>query len=573
MFILINNNVLLKNRYYKGKLLRTEDFICEQEYHSNSLKRFLKNYVGSGIVDGLQVTKKDNQRILISKGSGIDDAGTWIHLPKDKDVVIEEIIGFETLEQNEAWLCICYQEIESNKMFAAISNDDNQEEYNYIQESCMISLQGYHSPKRVTDYHDISIIYEDSSIKITQWIPKYISEYQSFSIKVIVENLTNDSHKVSFSYTLQSVEIIDKQKKDVITIKGTCLLEQEKEFSYLVKKNPQHGSLQYAHFTLLHTNAKVCIDGTIFAITNTYQKALPIIKDMTKHLLTILHQSKNKQTLLVDNQYVPIAYLRLDYSNNKTSIVSVDQTKVNYITTTKTMKMVDDILDMYDISNQVSMPIPSVDPSDIPVIPAGIQVHSDVIKIEVPGYKRNQLPILTKEISYTLDGVIYMSWAMEKKSSIYQENHQAKEQYFGAISLFSNNEDYEYDIACKVIESRQTFKFAIRACKGTPSRTVSLRYYAIGFDETNPKQPDIPMQVIPEFIIVKPGEQTYFSIVFEDASKEEVCDFEVEPKNGGNILENGLYTAPTVCGVYKIIITGRISKCSVQAAVVVKEDS
>lgn len=572
MFILEGNEGLLKNRYYKGKLLRCEDFKCEQEYHEQSQRRLLKSYIGSGIVDGLSVTKKDNQRIVISKGNCIDNTGRWIHLAKDTDIALEEISGFEFLEQDKAWLCVSYQEIECNKMFAAISEDNNQEEYNYMQTSCAISLQPYQKPERVTAYHDVSVIYEDSTIKMTQWIPKYISEYQSFTIMVIVENLTNECHQISFSYPLQSMEIIDDQKKDVITIKGTSVLKQEKVFTYLVKKNPRQGSLNYAHFTLLHTKANVYIDEIMYPITYTYQKAFPIIKDIEEYLLTILHDKTEESSLLTKEQYVPIAYLQFEYTNNKTSIVSLQQTGEAYITTAKAIKMVENILDMYGISKHFDIPVPFIEPGDLPSLPTGLQVHSDVVKIEVPGYRRNQLPVLTPEIPYTLEGLLYMSWAVEKKSDIYQENQQAKVQYFGDISLFSNNEDYEYDIGCKVIESRQTFKFALRACKGTPSRLLTLRYYAIGFDEQSSREVEAQMRVVPEFIILKPGQQTYFSILFKDSSKEEMCDFKVESKDGGSILENGLYTAPTTCGVYKITVTGRTSKHSVQAAVVVKED-
>lgn len=568
-----NNEALLKNRYYKGKLLRSEDFVCEQQYHENSQSRLLKNYLGSGIVNGLVVTKKENQRLLISEGHCIDDNGKWVSLTKDKDIALEEIPGFEILDQNEAWLCINYQEIESNKIFAAISEENGQEEFNNIQESYALSLQPYKNPIRNAKYHDISTIYEDKVIKITQWIPKYISEYQSFCIMILVENMTVDTHQVSFNYLLQSMEIIDAQKSDIITINGTCLLEKENIFTYFVKKNPRHGSLNYAHFTLLNTNAKVCIDDIIYSISSTYQQSFPIVKELSKYLLTTIQQTKQKDFLVVENPVVPIAHLQLKHNSDKTEIVLIDQTKVNHIITTKISKQVDDILAMYGISKQLEVPVPTIEPSEIAILPNELKVNSDVITIDVPRYRRNQLPIITKEISYHLEGLVYMSWAIEKKGINYPDNHQAKEQYFGDVSLFSNKEDYQYAIGCKVIESRQTFKLAIKACKGTPNRSLTIRYYAIGFEKTTPKEPMSSMKVVPEFIILKPGQQTYFSVVFIDATKEEVCDFTVDTKDGGSILTNGLYTAPLESGVYKITITGRTSKNSIQAAVVVKEET
>ena len=58
-------------------------------------------------------------------------------------------------------------------------------------------------------------------------------------------------------------------------------------------------------------------------------------------------------------------------------------------------------------------------------------------------------------------------WMSFKKMCIRDSQY-----YFGDAYLFPQLEQYNYEIGCRVKESMQSFKIAVRAKKGTPKSTL-----------------------------------------------------------------------------------------------------
>ncbi|MFP4104128.1 hypothetical protein [Coleofasciculus sp.] len=70
-------------RYFDGQYLKVQDFVNEQQYHIDRLRRHHRFLVVSGIVDGLTVTAKANSAgVTISAGTAIDKEGRQILLNK-----------------------------------------------------------------------------------------------------------------------------------------------------------------------------------------------------------------------------------------------------------------------------------------------------------------------------------------------------------------------------------------------------------------------------------------------------------------------------------------------------------
>ena len=69
-----------RNRYYHGKMLRSEDFICEQRYLLGQIKERTHLMLGEGILYGLHVTQQAKEALQISAGSAVDAKGNYIHL-------------------------------------------------------------------------------------------------------------------------------------------------------------------------------------------------------------------------------------------------------------------------------------------------------------------------------------------------------------------------------------------------------------------------------------------------------------------------------------------------------------
>ena len=92
-----------KNRYYHGKMLRSDDFICEQAYMLDQMKARTHAALGDGILYGLHLSRQSDERLHISSGSALDSTGNFIQLEEDITITLEELEGFSQI-QYRCWL-------------------------------------------------------------------------------------------------------------------------------------------------------------------------------------------------------------------------------------------------------------------------------------------------------------------------------------------------------------------------------------------------------------------------------------------------------------------------------------
>lgn len=197
-------------------------------------------------------------------------------------------------------------------------------------------------------------------------------------------------------------------------------------------------------------------------------------------------------------------------------------------------------------------------------------ISTGTLEIEVPEYGRHQLPIITKAIPYQLEGSVMIVWSIEEREHF--RNAKVNQYYFGDAYLFPQLEQYNYEIGCRVKESMQSFKIAVRAKKGTPKSTLKLRWYAIKTSDLSQEETVLlpRFKMTPEFVILKPGQTQYFRLEFAEEKYKELCQFVVETPQGGTIDEDGKYMAPVTKGIYKINAIGNESQHVAYAMVVVK---
>jgi len=75
--------------YYDQQFLREPDFTDEQKYHNNMRRRLNRSLHTTGVVEGLVVTKKNDQEITVSTGMALDGAGREIVLADPRDVLVD----------------------------------------------------------------------------------------------------------------------------------------------------------------------------------------------------------------------------------------------------------------------------------------------------------------------------------------------------------------------------------------------------------------------------------------------------------------------------------------------------
>ncbi|MFR5525658.1 MAG: hypothetical protein ACLTJG_12190, partial [[Clostridium] innocuum] len=118
-----------KNRYYHGKMLRSDDFICEQTYMLDQMKARTHAALGVGILYGLHLSRQSDELLHISPGSALDSTGNFIQLEEDVTMTLEELEGFSQINTDSGWITLHHREEAVGKEFCELPSTDQHEEY------------------------------------------------------------------------------------------------------------------------------------------------------------------------------------------------------------------------------------------------------------------------------------------------------------------------------------------------------------------------------------------------------------------------------------------------------------
>ena len=88
----ITRDIDRRVRYFDGQFLREQDFIDEQRYFLDRLRRYSRFLNVAGIVDGLVVTPGP-AKVTVSRGTALDRQGRQIVLPGDREVSLDTYKG------------------------------------------------------------------------------------------------------------------------------------------------------------------------------------------------------------------------------------------------------------------------------------------------------------------------------------------------------------------------------------------------------------------------------------------------------------------------------------------------
>lgn len=106
----IRESPFVRTHYYPGKLLHAGDLINEQEYGNCKLEFINRKFHGCGIIEGLEVRVRSDDRLEITAGSAIDPGGRILLAPRDTVWESDDIVGLERQAGREFVLGIRYAE-------------------------------------------------------------------------------------------------------------------------------------------------------------------------------------------------------------------------------------------------------------------------------------------------------------------------------------------------------------------------------------------------------------------------------------------------------------------------------
>ena len=592
----------VKNRYYYGKLLTTSDLEAEQGY-INGKRRFInKTIFGQGKICGLKVYPVSENTVMVESGFAIDEAGREIIVDKSEIKKLASIDGFDEVKSDKMLLTIKYNESFSQPVYSITKNNNGQEyEYNRINEGYKLMLKEYEDLQDVLNIEDELIynkeIYNDGNYKVVIKMPTLASTNSGFKFVTLIEKLSDIEDEISVKYTISTPRFVKDDNSETALIdmknvnidKGKFILNEcwvtpnnmsfQDKTTFMIKKED---------IEIAIGNKQVSINENILFPINVYDNdPIELVKTKVKNepLEEIMQRGLNKDIVIaiisivrtganyiiqdvstpIESKYSPQMPSQTPFIEKILNYFKDDDKKIFAQEPVKIIEKDDKNADM-DFKRRIS----TVVSSGVFELPLGLNV------------KANKA-ILSDEIMHNLGpgdvcvnvGFEFITSEAEKKDSF------IKKIIFGDPEIFKEHGIVMPSVttAVQVICEKGAFVVGVKFAQATNLVSVKVRWFAYKkadhvLDALDYSTEDRGIYVKQDTIKLIPNEVHFIEIGFRNINPTAVR-YEVVDKDGGEIDENGVYTAPNKDGVYEIKISciNEPSMYTFAYAIVMKKDA
>jgi len=233
-----------RNRYFYGKLLTVRDFESEQKYFNDKRRLLNRLLFGSGVLAGMQVVAVDDKTITVENGVALDYIGREVVIPAPVTLKLSMIEGFTNNEyKKNVYLYVAYDE-KGREPVHAVGNasirGDEVGEYNrYLETYRLYIKEEAPAPdafEHVALMEDISILYQDSHVRVSQRIPKYANPGDVVDVTLVVEKtLQTPRISLEMNYEAEGFVPLGKDGNTVKFIEPGDSQDTEYRYVYSVK--------------------------------------------------------------------------------------------------------------------------------------------------------------------------------------------------------------------------------------------------------------------------------------------------------------------------------------------------
>ena len=512
-----------KNRYYHGKMLRSDDFICEQAYMLDQMKARTHAALGEGILYGLHLSKQSDERLHISSGSALDCTGNFIQLEEDITITLEELEGFLQLNSNYGWITLHHKEEAVSREFCELPSTDRHEEYGRWEDGWELHIQ----EQQPLDYLDEQIfkqqvIYEDTNVKLYLCIPDMLPENGDVELLLQLEQKQEAPLHLVLSlrstlYHIQTVELHTKEKK------------KEHRIPILLKRNRTAG----AHYAVFHIDQLQLDQRVVSSTTKTFE--IEMVKDMKASLVKRLME----KPFVFQNALI-LGYVEFKYEHDCFHIHKVSEAG-RIECQRPQLDMVVEVLKR------------RLHWTDAP------QSHTteDHKKVKeacgILNFQCDRLhPIFySDEISHGLgSGEIQIQISMEIQSAQDAQGYQ-KQLISGDSSLFQKGEALRW--AVHSYPWTGSFQMAVSVPESYYEQKLVAHWYARVWNmQAQNVTENHLLRLEPSTIACRPQDVCHFTAVFDGEEDIRELRFSLDDDDAGELQEDGTFTAGQKSGMYLI---------------------
>ncbi len=589
----VNNKKLYpfaRNNYFYGKLLTARDFEDEQRYLND--KRRLNNIftAGAGVLAGMQVVLLNDKTVSIEAGFALDYLGREMVIEESVTKKINVLAGYETIQgDGDAFLCIEYAESMEDSALSihAAQDAQGQKAFNKIREGYTLSLtNSIPNPQWFTmeGYTYIrAVLYEDSNVKITHSLPRFVQRQDRFALKVSISKKQPVKNlNIDFSYTLGNLKTDGGQSRLNVT--------------YADEGTDERGTITLA-YTLVSDNSvdakgSISLNPEDFTIKMGTKKGLsanPVetmvdISEKEEHdRIAALYLSKCFGDLEAfgDSNKIVLARLRLVKLEGDCFIEDLEPLpfKQHVVSNAFLYGMLERLQSKLKLLRQTHT-------AKTEAAPVVVKAEQEKPKDQMAcGQETIEVDLRSKNMAYFSDeiahglgkGDVCITVAVEDIEA--DSPWQVKKSILGDAQVFegSHFEPTLFHVKTGVLSytDKGTFRIGVRFGEDSFLNCVKVKWWAVKKEMVQEENlfrvQDVTLRIEPNTIMLPPRGKCRFEMVMTGA-KSNACKWSVSEANGGIIDSNGVYEAPSVEGVFEVVAESvRYPGKTATAFVVVKE--
>lgn len=544
-----------RNRYFYGKLLSVEDFELEQNYVIDKRRMANRFLQGTGVVAGLHTFIVDEQNISVERGIAFDSAGREIVLDKPISRKLSLFDGFDAYNENpeaQGYMYLCIEYSEENmepvhNIAGSSAYDARSGEFNKILEGCHLYLT-QNEPK--SSNLSISSIYEKTQtifwgngIRIKHTMPKYAMPGSSAELRVEIENM-GQQQSFAFSYDVALTCFTYEGKSQLKVTFNEAFFKKSGKYQLTYKLDTKEVSDVNGIVSIVEDTFLLSLEQQQAEAKAAGKNTVQIVNTDVKEKIITEYYNKNMDRIQMDKyqQGIYLAKIFLIKAGESYVIDSLEpmpfrQYVYNNVLGGALMEL---------LSKPAFGGASLGQQSDRGVTPENrskdFQMAQGVVRIplkEKQKGKRN----FSKEILHGL-GI--------GQVTIILGNEQEKEQeLFGSTEVFEQ-EPAKFETAARVDKIKGSFTVGIRLIEDSQQEYVDMHWTALkNNEELLQEKNDRRIFINPNVLDLKTRESYYLEAICSNMNDKGI-KWSVKD-NGGQIDENGMYTAPNRSGVYEVI--------------------
>lgn len=546
-----------RNKYFYGKLLSVDDFELEQRYINNKRRMANSFLYGTGVVAGLYVVRVDEKTISVESGFALDAFGREIVIDTPVIKKLSLIEGFkncvEESEKDYVYLCLNYSEEEAGIVHNVAGNSvlQGEETFNKIKETYQLYLTDMEPEQSILDkrelYETCQILYARDGIIIKQFIPKYVIAGEEVQIRIEIENLTKKY--LAFSYEL-ILECFTCDSQSVLTINFNEI-QYEKTGKYVLEytiEATDSAGVQ-GSITCNKDSIRMFVDKEEYKVNMELETVLLEIieKDIRQQIVQDYYRTAMDSIVKRNQQNrLYLAKLYLLHIGDSYMIDRVENVPFNQYVLNQNLSFAIHQLTMEGNNNRNGNVIHETGNSKFhkkAEIENGLRMAQGNYWLNFDGGGQKGKRYISEEITHGLGlGSVMIQIGIEDEGGIIT---------YGSSEIFEDT-DPMIELAVKVFPERGTFQIGGRLLEQVIKSGVNIRWNAIlNEEEKIVEKATRKIFIKPSVLELATRESHYLEAICSNMS-DHTIEWKVKD-HGGNITENGMYTAPNQPGVYEVV--------------------